>query len=193
VWQWLSLRTEGRPNLRFALTLVPAFLIGAVIFCLLYFSRGPTIALSSITALLGGFVIVALVGRPQLLSGPFSQLLILVSVLVATSEIAPATVNSTEYYKAAAGIIPTLLLVLVVEKRSEFHIASRWEARASPLLVVASLTYGIYQTLLVLSDDDAAKGDAQAVAAAIAGTVAYLLCSMLTPPDRGTDTESASP
>ena len=125
------------------------------------------------------------VANPARLTGRYSHLLGPLAIAAVTFLASPRIVQSSEFYKAAAAILPTLLLIFVVDKRSDFHAAATSrEKRLAILMVIGYLTAGGYQALYVLAFDDPARGDARLVCAAIVATLSALLLSLLTPPIR---------
>lgn len=126
------------------------------------------------------------ISNPGRLVGGVSDFLLPLAVALLTFFLTPRVVESSEFYKAAASILPTLLLIFVVEKRSDFHAAatSRLQ-RLAILTVIGYIAAGGYQALAVLAADDPAQGDARLVLVAIVTTLVVLVLSLLTPPSKG--------
>jgi hypothetical protein len=123
------------------------------------------------------------ISNPGRLVGGVADFLLPFAIANLTFLLTPRVVESSEFYKAASGILPTLLLIFVVEKRSDFHSAatSRLQ-RLAMLTVVGYLAAGGYQVLAVLAVDDPIRGDARLVFVAIVTTLTVLVLSLLTPP-----------
>jgi hypothetical protein len=151
-----------------------------------------------VISLLAAALALVAVADPTRLTGRYFDLLVPLAIAVVTFLVSPRIVQSSEFYKAAAAVLPTLLLIFVVDKRSDFHAAATTrEKRLAILVVIGYLTAGGYQTLYVLAFDDPARGDARLVCAAIVATLSVLLLSLLTPPastpvDPGGESEPAA-
>jgi hypothetical protein len=146
-----------------------------------YLGRGWTGLTSLGLGLLAIIVLDAVVTAPERLRG-LAQTTLPVYVWLLTLFVAPEHVASTEFYKAMAQVLPVLLLAFVVEKRAEFHDATHLAQRLSRVMVVIYLLSASYETFSVLAVDDAARGDAGVVIAAMTATIAALTLSMLAPP-----------
>jgi hypothetical protein len=104
---------------------------------------------------------------------------------IVTLVFAPERVPSTELYKAAAQVLPVLLLAYIVDKRRDFH-ASDPHERTAIFLVLLYIVSASYYTLDVLAYNDAARGRANAVIASLVATVVSLAISLMTSPQDDT-------
>lgn len=126
-----------------------------------------------------------LVYHPQRLNrGPMFAVLPLVTWMV-TLGLSPDDVQSTEYYKAMAQILPVLLLAFTLERRREHHADAGpdYFQRFATVFVMLNLVVAGWITLVVLaSQDDPTIGNARLVNGALASTVIVLVLSLITPP-----------
>ena len=139
--------------------------------------RFSLLAFSSLGALIEIFIT-----KPHWLGREVVQADLTALTFIVVGGIAPLRVPSTELYKAAAQVLPVLLLTYVVDKRRDFHGAKSPFERVSIFLVVAYMVTAGYITLDVLAYDDAERGYANILIAALAATVVSLTISLLTPP-----------
>ena len=137
-----------------------------------------------------------LVHHPQRLNrGPMFAFLPLIA-WGAAMIFSPADVQSTEYYKAMAQILPVLLLAFTLERRREYHadVGSDYFQRFATVFVLLNIVVAGWITLLVLaSKDDPTIGDARLVNAALASTLIVLALSLITPPADGGKNVGPSP
>jgi hypothetical protein len=104
-----------------------------------------------------------------------------ITAFVVAALIAPEQVGSSEFYKAAAAILPVLLLIFVVDKRSDFHSALPTE-RGAIVMMILYLVIASSQTLVVLAEDDPQLGSANLVTASLVAALTALGQSLLTSP-----------
>jgi hypothetical protein len=125
-----------------------------------------------------------LVYDPQRLNrGPMFVVLPLVTWMV-TVGLSPNDVQSTEYYKAMAQILPVLLLAFTLERRREYHAdeGPDYFQRFATVFVMLNLVAAGWITLVVLaSKDDPTIGNARLVNGALTSTVIVLVLSLITP------------
>src|SRR5580765_8212100 len=117
-------------------------------------SIGHLIALGSYAS----FAVIDLIcSRPSIFRIKFVQFGVPIIGFWIASGLAPATVKSTEFYKASAGILPVLLLVFVVERRQDYR-GLMYAERIMLVYLIGYIVLASYETLRVLASDDAAIG-----------------------------------
>jgi hypothetical protein len=126
-----------------------------------------------------------LVYHPRRLSrGPMFVFLPFIAWAAAMT-FSPNDVQSTEYYKAMAQILPVLLVAFTLERRREYHAdgGPDYFQRFATIFVMLNLIVAGWITLLVLaSKDDPTIGDARLVNGALASTIIVVVLSLITPP-----------
>jgi ABC-type multidrug transport system permease subunit len=149
----------------------------------------PTIGYAALVLL-----VETLVYHPRRLNrGPMFAFLPVVAWMAAVF-FSPDDVQSTEYYKAMAQIVPVLLLAFTLERRREYHADTGpdYFQRFATVFVMLNLVAAGWITLVVLaSKDDPTVGNARFVNAALASTVVVLVLSLITP--SGEDRKTTSP
>jgi hypothetical protein len=130
-------------------------------------------------------IVETLVYHPQRLNrGPMFAFLPLVTWMI-TVGLSPNDVQSTEYHKAMAQILPVLLLAFTLERRREYHadVGPDYFQRFATVFVMLNLIVAGWITLLVLaSKDDPTIGNVRLVNGALTSTVIVLVLSLITPP-----------
>jgi len=139
--------------------------------------------LGSIVAIVfGGLLLATAVISPSRFAGWLSQPLLLLSTSTVVYFVTPEIVPSTEFYKAAAQVLPVLFLVFIVDKRREFHRSESVDQRFANVMVIIWIVAAGHETFQVLAFDNTSRGDARYVYAAFVVTVTVLFVSLLTPP-----------
>jgi len=139
-------------------------------------------ALLAVGVLVAGALIEIFITKPHWLGREVVQADLTALTFIVVGGIAPLRVPSTELYKAAAQVLPVLLLTYVIDKRLDFHGSDGPFERVSIFLVVAYMVSAGYITLDVLAYDEAQRGYANVIFASLAATVVSLTISLLTPP-----------
>jgi hypothetical protein len=175
----IALLWIGRLSWRWRLAVLVG--IGYALFTV-YVLFGWRTALLVVGVLVAGALIEVFITKPHWLGREVIQADLTALTFIVVGGIAPPRVPSTELYKAAAQVLPVLLLAYVVDKRRDFHASKGPSERVSICLVVAYIVTAAYTTLDVLAYDNAERGYANIVIAALAATVVSLTISLLTPP-----------
>jgi hypothetical protein len=131
--------------------------------------------------LLYGIIEAIVLGSEWLVSGRFG---IAAAAAGAVYGLTPEYVHSTELYKAAAQVVPVLLLAFVLERRQEYFEATQWVERFSVLVTVMALFMAGAVTFVVLADDDASRGDARLVTCPITASAIILILALVRSPAR---------
>jgi hypothetical protein len=110
-----------------------------------------------------------------------------VAVFFGTLWLAPERTDSVAFYSTVSQFIPVLFLGWILDARA---LADRLPAfRRAALFTVACLGFAGYQSLVVITANDAEAGSFNLVVAALTATVVGLILVALAP----TDTEAPSP
>jgi hypothetical protein len=139
-------------------------------------------ALLTVGVLIAAVLTEIFISKPRWLGQDVLQSNLTALTFIVVGSIAPLRVPSTELYKAAAQVLPVLLLTYVVDKRRDFHAPKARSERVSIFLILAYIVTAAYTTFDVLAYDNAERGYANVVIAALAATVVSLTISLLTSP-----------
>lgn len=139
------------------------------------------------------FIFEAFVIGATWLSNPSMQLGVSFACACIAFVVCGKAVQSSEFYKAAAQLIPVLFLAYVVEKRREYQKSQSYYDRSSVILNVLGLCAAGGVTFLVLAFNDDKLGDARVVVAPIVLTVMSMTFSLVSAPSEADKVEQTSP
>ena len=132
---------------------------------------------SALCAVLAGFGFL-LVVKPELLENFLVRTGAPTAALFTSGALWPG-VESTEFYKATAQIIPVLALALILDMGSAYKTTMDVLDRFTLVVAMGGLLLAGYVTLRVLAVDDVSAGSSKTVVAVLSHVMTFLVVNLL--------------